>query len=92
VPASSLTIGSGWGKIVKDWAPAQSPEIPKSGPVAQLGARFHGMEEVVGSIPTRSTIFAKPTKFEPAASYPLAQTPVRSLVKLLRLVTGWKRG
>ena len=25
------------------------------GPVAQLGARFHGMEEVVGSIPTRST-------------------------------------
>ena len=30
---------------------------PTSGPVAQLGARFHGMEEVVGSIPTRSTIF-----------------------------------
>ena len=28
---------------------------PQSGPVAQLGARFHGMEEVVGSIPTRST-------------------------------------
>ena len=28
-----------------------------SGPVAQLGARFHGMEEVVGSIPTRSTNF-----------------------------------
>jgi hypothetical protein len=26
-----------------------------NGPVAQLGARFHGMEEVVGSIPTRST-------------------------------------
>ncbi len=25
------------------------------GPVAQLGARFHGMEEVVGSIPTRLT-------------------------------------
>ena len=25
--------------------------------MAQLGARFHGMEEVVGSIPTRSTIF-----------------------------------
>ena len=31
---------------------------PTSGPVAQLGARFHGMEEVVGSIPTRSTIFS----------------------------------
>src|SRR6185437_4338566 len=29
--------------------------IPACGPVAQLGARFHGMEEVVGSIPTRST-------------------------------------
>jgi hypothetical protein len=28
---------------------------PSRGPVAQLGARFHGMEEVVGSIPTRST-------------------------------------
>jgi predicted dehydrogenase len=27
----------------------------RSGPVAQLGARFHGMEEVVGSNPTRST-------------------------------------
>lgn len=26
-----------------------------SGPVAQLGARFNGIEEVVGSIPTRST-------------------------------------
>jgi hypothetical protein len=27
--------------------------------VAQLGARFHGMEEVVGSIPTRSTKIPK---------------------------------
>ncbi len=36
----------------------------KSGPVAQLGARFHGMEEVVGSIPTRST------KHLPACSTP----------------------
>jgi hypothetical protein len=31
--------------------------LSKCGPVAQLGARFHGMEEVVGSIPTRSTKF-----------------------------------
>src|ERR1022692_3640291 len=36
------------------------PSIPirrvsDRGPVAQLGARFHGMEEVVGTIPTRST-------------------------------------
>jgi hypothetical protein len=29
--------------------------LPQSGPVAQLGARFHGMEEVTGSIPVRST-------------------------------------
>src|ERR1039457_6940158 len=29
--------------------------LPESGPVAQLGARFHGMEEVTGSIPVRST-------------------------------------
>ena len=28
---------------------------PASGPVAQLGARFHGMEEVIGSNPIRST-------------------------------------
>jgi hypothetical protein len=28
---------------------------PQCGPVAQLGARFHGMEEVIGSIPIRST-------------------------------------
>ena len=27
--------------------------------MAQLGARFHGMEEVVGSIPTRSTKYLK---------------------------------
>src|SRR5512141_2692560 len=36
----------------------------KCGPVAQLGARFHGMEEVVGSNPTRSTI-----KFQPIRDY-----------------------
>src|SRR5271170_5082514 len=29
--------------------------LPECGPVAQLGARFHGMEEVIGSIPIRST-------------------------------------
>ena len=28
------------------------------GPVAQLGARFHGMEEVDGSNPSRSTNFS----------------------------------
>jgi hypothetical protein len=30
-------------------------KLSPSGPVAQLGARFHGMEEVIGSIPIRST-------------------------------------
>src|SRR3954451_8711455 len=35
----------------------------KDGPVAQLGARFHGMEEVDGSNPSRST---KPFKHLPS--------------------------
>ena len=34
---------------------AEVPQNEGSGPVAQLGARFHGMEEVIGSIPIRST-------------------------------------
>ncbi len=34
---------------------ADVPQNGGSGPVAQLGARFHGMEEVIGSIPIRST-------------------------------------
>ena len=33
--------------------------------MAQLGARFHGMEEVVGSIPTRSTNFVKASRLNP---------------------------
>ena len=43
-----------------------------SGPVAQLGARFHGMEEVVGSIPTRSTNLLSglaPIAIDPQSSY-----------------------
>jgi hypothetical protein len=32
-------------------------DVSDRGPVAQLGARFHGMEEVAGSIPARSTNF-----------------------------------
>jgi hypothetical protein len=35
--------------------------------VAQLGARFHGMEEVVGSIPTRST--KSPNNLDGANAY-----------------------
>ena len=51
-----MTRAVGWATI------NQRARLPRfaiffsRGPVAQLGARFHGMEEVVGSIPTRSTI------------------------------------
>jgi hypothetical protein len=33
--------------------------VPIAGPVAQLEERFHGMEEVVGSTPIRSTRSAR---------------------------------
>jgi hypothetical protein len=52
---SGLTRMSGWEKIQEALNSQRHPFA--SGPVAQLGARFHGMEEVVGSIPTRSTKF-----------------------------------
>ena len=32
---------------------------PDNGVIAQLGERFHGMEEVVGSIPSNSTTHSK---------------------------------
>ena len=37
-------------------------ELPGCGPVAQLGARFHGMEEVKGSNPFRSTRTIQPNE------------------------------
>jgi hypothetical protein len=40
------------------------------GPVAQLGARFHGMEEVVSSNLTRSTISLSCPFEEPARTAP----------------------
>jgi hypothetical protein len=40
------------------WSARIERVLPKSGPVAQLGARFHGMEEVIGSIPIRSTNYS----------------------------------
>ena len=43
-----------WCEKIKE-CPLIAGVPPRCGPVAQLGARFHGMEEVVGSIPTRST-------------------------------------
>ncbi len=48
-----LTTRCCWEKILQALRFQRRPSV--SGPVAQLGARFHGMEEVVGSIPTRST-------------------------------------
>jgi hypothetical protein len=33
---------------------------PDIGVIAQLGERFHGMEEVIGSIPFNSTKFEGP--------------------------------
>ena len=35
-----------------------------SGPVAQLGERKHGMFQVAGSIPVRSTSFSQPLETE----------------------------
>jgi hypothetical protein len=35
---------------------ACSASLAKPGPVAQLGARLNGIQEVTGSIPVRSTI------------------------------------
>ena len=36
---------------------AKKKSADERGPVAQLGARFNGIEEVAGSTPARSTIF-----------------------------------
>src|ERR1700688_4785703 len=47
-----------WARMNLVFPSVPFSRAPNRGPVAQLGARFHGMEEVVGSIPTRSTIFS----------------------------------
>ncbi len=54
----ALTISAHSARILEAVRNGLPVVSPNSGPVAQLGARFHGMEEVVGSIPTRSTIFS----------------------------------
>jgi hypothetical protein len=51
----ALTIPEMWAKMNSTSLDPDSFGFVDRGPVAQLGARFHGMEEVVGSIPTRST-------------------------------------
>ena len=50
---SPATAGSGTGSVV-----FSGRYTFTNGPVAQLGARFHGMEEVKGSNPFRSTKFS----------------------------------
>ncbi len=54
-----LCLGSCIGLYVK--GSVMMVSFFSSGPVAQLGARFHGMEEVVSSNLTRSTK-TKPNK------------------------------
>ena len=55
----ALTILAMWAKMTQHFPRCRLVGLRlfvfNRGPVAQLGARFHGMEEVVGSIPTRST-------------------------------------
>ena len=56
----ALTIPEMWAKMLAATSldPDGQPSacrLSNRGPVAQLGARFHGMEEVAGSIPARST-------------------------------------
>ncbi len=50
-----VRAGGQQGNLERVDALRESRENSESGPVAQLGARFHGMEEVIGSIPIRST-------------------------------------
>jgi hypothetical protein len=64
----ALTIPAMWAKMIS--VLPFDPDLSgfgffvfNRGPVAQLGARFHGMEEVVGSIPTRSTMFSITYRF-----------------------------
>ena len=59
-------------------------QLSASGPVAQLGARFHGMEEVIGSIPIRSTKYPLRNQALTAGRFPqpshgLASFGVKSL-------------
>jgi hypothetical protein len=50
-----------------------------SGPVAQLGARFHGMEEVIGSIPIRSTKQPLTNQIATASSRPPSMSGLASI-------------
>ncbi len=56
-----LNYTAGVGHVV-DPALPQEAARKKSGAIAQLGERFNGIEEVVGSIPSGSTKFINETK------------------------------
>ena len=53
--------------------------------MAQLGARFHGMEEVIGSIPIRSTNYPHPSKaLQPRLSGATLLYPVITYIRNAR--------
>ena len=61
------------------------PALP-CGPVAQLGARLNGIEEVVGSNPTRSTKTVPdqpPVDGGPRWIRPNTTTPTKASIRLL---------
>ena len=62
------------------------------GPVAQLGARFHGMEEVVGSNPTRSTKSGQTSESGSTGSTPNPGDPVPNFLSVNRLYAGLEFG
>ena len=100
----ALTIPAMWAKMI-----SVLPSIPtcrrfNRGPVAQLGARFHGMEEVVGSIPTRSTNlkhlqrYAFPAQVAVGSKPPLTASIFHGVTlfqldveNVLTACTSWKR-
>jgi hypothetical protein len=87
---SALTIPVMWAKMI-----AALPSIPihwaqlfvfNRGPVAQLGARFHGMEEVAGSIPARSTNLLNQLDKPESWGACIRSTPQRTSASALSLV------
>ena len=57
------------------------------GAIAQLGERLHGMQEVVGSSPSGSTIFSSPCLDEGADVFVYGRKEPISK----RIVLGWRR-
>jgi large conductance mechanosensitive channel len=57
--AFTAIVNSAVGDILMPIVGWMMAGVDFSGPIAQLGERLHGMQEVVGSIPIGSTIFFK---------------------------------